>query len=174
MTGKNGVGKSTLLRAICGLVKKREGSICLNGKEASPRELKKKAFMVMQDVNYQLFADSVLNECILGAKKKNVEIAKKLLEQLSLVGFKNRHPNTLSGGQKQRLAIAVSLMMDKEVLLFDEPTSGLDYRNMLTCARVLKELADKGKTIIVVTHDEEFIECCCDEIFKLTGAANSK
>ncbi|WP_081676007.1 ATP-binding cassette domain-containing protein [Butyrivibrio sp. AC2005] len=67
-----------------------------------------------------------------------------------------------------RIAIAVSLMMDKEILLFDEPTSGLDYKNMLLCADFLKKLRDKGKIVIVVSHDEEFIDCCCDEIYRLS------
>ncbi|MCR4729093.1 MAG: ABC transporter ATP-binding protein [Lachnospiraceae bacterium] len=170
VTGKNGEGKSTLLRTLCGLVKKSEGSVFLNGKEASPKELKKKVFMVMQDVNYQLFADSVLNECVLGTEKKDIETVEKNLEDMRLLEFQDRHPNTLSGGQKQRLAITVSLMMDKDILLFDEPTSGLDYGNMLICADSLKRLADMGKVIVVVTHDEEFIECCCGNIFNLTNA----
>ena len=110
----------------------------------------------MQDVNYQLFADSVLNECLLGTKGKHIEDASRTLKEMGLSKFVDRHPNTLSGGQKQRLAIAVSLLMDKEILLFDEPTSGLDYRSMLLCADFMKKLADKGKIVIIVTHDEEF------------------
>ncbi len=167
VTGRNGVGKSTLLRTMSGFIKWSEGNIVQNGKTLSLNELKKKAFMVMQDVNYQLFADSVLNECILGTKTKSEDMARKLLDKMGLLEFSNLHPNTLSGGQKQRLAIAVSLMMDKEILLFDEPTSGLDYNNMWLCADFLKRLADKGKIIIVVTHDEEFMDCCSDEIYHL-------
>ncbi len=169
VTGNNGAGKSTLLRTICGLVKKNEGSIFLDEKEVSANIVKKTAFLVMQDVNYQLFADSVLNECTLGAKKKNIELAKKCLEEMNLLEYIERHPNSLSGGQKQRLAIAVSLMMDKEVLLFDEPTSGLDYKNMIACAEFLRRLADKKKIIIVVTHDEEFIDYCYDSVFNLSN-----
>ncbi len=168
VTGRNGVGKSTLLRTVCGLVTKHDGSIMFNGKEITAKELKKKAFMVMQDVNYQLFATSVLDECTLGTKKNSADIAEKILDEMGLLEFKELHPNMLSGGQKQRLAIAVSLMMDKEILLFDEPTSGLDYRNMLLCAAFLRRLAEMKKTVIVVTHDEEFINCCCDEIFRLS------
>lgn len=167
VTGRNGIGKSTLLRTVCGLIKGSEGSIIMNGKSISSKELKKKAFMVMQDVNYQLFADSVLNECILGTEEKSRDMAEKVLEEMGLLAFESLHPNTLSGGQKQRLAIAVSLMMDKEILLFDEPTSGLDYKNMCLCADFLRQLADRGKIVIVVTHDEEFIDLCCDEIYNL-------
>ncbi len=69
--------------------------------------------------------------------------------------------------RNEGLHIAVSLMMNKEILLFDEPTSGLDYKNMCLCADFLKQLADRGKIVIVVTHDEEFIDLCCDEIYNL-------
>ncbi len=167
VTGRNGIGKSTLLRAMSGFINGSEGSIEQNGKTLSSKELKKKAFMVMQDVNYQLFADSVMNECLLGTETKSEDFAEKVLEEFGLLEFRNLHPNTLSGGQKQRLAIAVSLMMDKEILLFDEPTSGLDYKNMRLCASFMKRLSDMNKIIIVVSHDEEFIDYCSDEIYQL-------
>ena len=123
--------------------------------------------MVMQDVNYQLFADSVKNECTLGIRSFDENGVNATLGEMGLYEYKDRHPNTLSGGQKQRLAIAVSLMMDKDILLFDELTSGLDYGNMLLCADFLKKLASKGKIVIVVTHDEEFMEHCCDAVYPL-------
>ncbi len=167
VVGNNGAGKSTLLRTICGLIKPSKGAISLQGKALSAKELVRKSFIVMQDVNYQLFADSLLNECLIGAKESSVALAEETLNEMNLLPYKDNHPNTLSGGQKQRLAIAVSLMMDKDILLFDEPTSGLDYKNMKLCAKFLKSLANKGKIIIVVTHDEELISYCCDEIFRL-------
>lgn len=167
ITGQNGAGKSTLLRSICGLLNVAKGNIYINGVKANKKDLIKKAFMVMQDVNYQLFSDSVLNECTLGVKKFNSGKVEDTLKEMGLIEYKDRHPNTLSGGQKQRLAIAVSLMMEKDILLFDEPTSGLDYGNMLLCAEFIKRLAKKGKIIIVVTHDEEFMECCCDKKYSL-------
>lgn len=167
VTGHNGAGKSTLLRSICGLIPISEGEIWINGTKANRKTLKQKSFMVMQDVNYQLFADSVLNECTLGVKKIDEQKVEGILKEMELWQYKDRHPNTLSGGQKQRLAIAVSLMMDKEILLFDEPTSGLDYKNMLLCGDFLKKLAERGKVIIVVTHDEEFMNCCCDCNYQL-------
>lgn len=167
VTGHNGAGKSTLLRTISGLIRLKSGTIMIDGKPVSSRQLKRKVFMVMQDVNYQLFADSVINECTLGAKEKDADNAERVLSDMALWEYRERHPNTLSGGQKQRLAIAVSLMMDKDILLFDEPTSGLDYRNMLLCADLMKRLADKGKIIIVVTHDVEFMNQCCDKVYSL-------
>lgn len=115
----------------------------------------------------ECFADFVINECTFGVKKAAELKVKEILGEMGLLYYKDRHPNTLSGGQKQRLAIAVSLMMDKDILLFDEPTSGLDYRNMLLCSGFLKNLAAKGKIIIVVTHDEEFMNCCCESEYQL-------
>lgn len=167
ITGHNGAGKSTLLRSICGLLPEKQGEILIDGVKTNRKTLKQKSFMVMQDVNYQLFADSVINECTFGVKKAAELKVKEILGEMGLLYYKDRHPNTLSGGQKQRLAIAVSLMMDKDILLFDEPTSGLDYRNMLLCSDFLKNLAAKGKIIIVVTHDEEFMNCCCESEYQL-------
>ncbi len=167
VTGHNGAGKSTLLRTICGLIRPKRGSITLGGKSVSCKQLKRRSFLVMQDVNYQLFADSVINECTLGSYDKNTQDAESVLSDMDLWEYRDRHPNTLSGGQKQRLAIAVSLMMDKDILLFDEPTSGLDYKNMLLCAGLMRRLADLGKIIVVVTHDVEFMNQCCDRVFAL-------
>ena len=167
VVGRNGAGKSTLLRTISGLNKKFEGTISLDGVSLNPSKLREKSFMVMQDVNYQLFADSVANECSLGIKNPDLNKVDMSLSSLGLDSFKERHPNTLSGGQKQRLAIAVSYVLDKDILLFDEPTSGLDYENMLLTSKILKKLSLKNKVIIVVTHDEEFINEACDEVFTL-------
>ena len=167
ITGHNGAGKSTLLRSICGLQQIAEGDIYVDGIKANSKALRKRAFMVMQDVNYQLFADSVINECTLGIRSYDENAVNATLREIGLYEYKDRHPNTLSGGQKQRLAIAVSLMMNKDILLFDEPTSGLDYGNMVLCVEFLKKLASKGKIVIVVTHDEEFMEHCCDVVYPL-------
>lgn len=163
--GHNGVGKSTLLATICGLLKIKTGAITWRGEPMSAKRLKEKAFLVMQDVNYQLFADSVYNECTLGTKDQDAEDVAAVLSEMQLSQYQDRHPNTLSGGQKQRLAIAVSLLMDKDILLFDEPTSGLDYNSMLLCADFVKKLAAKDKVVIIVTHDEEFADAVpCERV----------
>ena len=81
---------------------------------------------------------------------------------MQLYDRKDAHPASLSGGQKQRLAVCCALLSGKSILILDEPTSGLDAGNMLLIAKVLKNAAKKGKTILVITHDEEFINACCE------------
>ena len=136
VVGHNGAGKTTFSRALCGLHKETSGSFLWDGKPQKPKERMKRAYMVMQDVNYQLFAESVEAECTFGIKHPDAELAEKTLIELGLAPFCERHPNTLSGGQKQRLAAAASMACGKELLVFDEPTSGLDYDSMARC-RVL-------------------------------------
>ena len=122
--------------------------------------------MVMQDVNYELFADSVKNECRLGIKKADEQLIDRTLQELALDQFKERHPNTLSGGQKQRVAVAVSQVCGKKLLTFDEPTSGLDYDSMMQVANLIRRLA-KEAIIMIVTHDVEFLNSVCTQIYEL-------
>lgn len=166
VTGANGSGKTTFLHCLCGLEKKCKGTIDYKGKVYSRRKRQNLVFMVMQDVNHQLFTESVLEEVMIslpkgtdGEKKKR---AQEILRKLDLLEYAKRHPMSLSGGQKQRLAIASAIASEREILLFDEPTSGLDYIHMQQTAQLLKELKNIGKTVIVVTHDSELIQSCCD------------
>ena len=91
----------------------------------------------------------------------------KALEWLDLLDFKDRHPLSLSGGQKQRLAVAVSLLCEKELLIFDEPTSGLDLKSMQEVGRLAKELSAQGKILLIITHDYEFIQTICSRVLVL-------
>ena len=84
-----------------------------------------------------------------------------MLRRLKLYPWKDAHPANLSGGQRQRLAVACALLSEKPILVLDEPTSGLDGRNMRLVAEELKAAAQSGKTILVITHDEELINACC-------------
>ena len=120
--------------------------------------------MVMQDTGNQLFTESVLDEVLISLPEgiaREKEHAEKILKQLDLDGFMERHPQSLSGGQKQRLAVACALASGRKILLLDEPTSGLDYTHMLETAALLKQLQKMGTTILVVTHDSELIRACC-------------
>ena len=86
---------------------------------------------------------------------------------MDLKVYEDRHPMSLSGGQKQRLAVAVSWVCGKDLLVFDEPTSGLDLRSMEEVGRMLQDLAACGKTVLVVTHDRELIEAACTRVLHL-------
>ena len=125
--------------------------------------------MVMQDVNCQLYSESVLDELVDLTEETDEEIAKakEILTKLHLIDFVESHPLALSGGQKQRLAIACALFLDKRILVFDEPTSGLDYENMLNVSSILKDLKEKVDCLIVITHDIELIEQCADYILEI-------
>ncbi|SCW51431.1 energy-coupling factor transport system ATP-binding protein [Ruminococcaceae bacterium YRB3002] len=160
--GCNGTGKTTFLRCICGLEKDCTGTIAIDGKEYRGRRRIGLSYLVMQDVNHQLFTDSVASEVLLSMKDKDDARCCEILDSLGLLKYKDTHPMALSGGQKQRVAIASAIAAGAEILLFDEPTSGLDYSHMEKVGELLHDLASSGKTVLVSTHDPELIECCCD------------
>ena len=165
--GKNGSGKSTFLRCLCGLEKSCIGYLEEDGKTCRGKQLTRVCYMVMQDVNHQLFTDSVLDEVLLSMKVPDENRARQILKSLDLLDYADKHPMALSGGQKQRVAIASALAAEAELLLFDEPTSGLDYRHMREVSALLRSLAEQGKTIFVSTHDPELASLCCDRIVRI-------
>ncbi len=167
VTGHNGIGKSTLLRTVCGLKKALGGMVLWKGVVQSPKDLLNRSYMVMQDVNYQLFADSVEHETYFGIKDADLNKVEQVLKDLDLYECKDKHPNILSGGQKQRLAVAVSMLCKKDILVFDEPNSGLDLESMRMVSKLMKKLASMGKIIFVVTHDFELVTLACTRILKL-------
>ena len=163
LVGPNGAGKSTFSRCLCGLEKKFKGQVKINGQLWKNRQLLKNCYMVMQDVNHQLFCETVADEIQLGMRSENSSDVERVLEMLDLSHLRERHPMSLSGGQKQRVAIASAILAGKEILIFDEPTSGLDFRHMEQTAALLSSL--KGnQTVLIVTHDPELIQRCCDHI----------
>ena len=167
--GNNGSGKSTFLRCLCGLEKTCIGTVSIDGKIYTRKNLTKNCYMVMQDVNHQLFTDSVITEVMLSMEHPDEKKAEKILASLDLLQYKDKHHMALSGGQKQRVAIASAMAADAVMLLFDEPTSGLDYRHMKEVSALLKELAKKGKTIFVATHDPELAAECCDRTIRFVN-----
>ena len=167
ITGPNGVGKTTLSRCLCGLIREQAGQIVLNGRPLNRKERQKAAFCVMQDVNHQLFSDSVWGECRMSAPDAPDSSLKGVLDSLHLLPFRERHPMSLSGGQKQRLAVATALLSEKPILIFDEPTSGLDYARMVEVSGVIRSLAQQGRIVLVVTHDQEFLQRACDRVLRL-------
>ena len=177
LIGRNGAGKSTLARNICGLERKCKGTLTLNGKKLKARDRLHHCYMIMQDVNHQLFTESVRDEVMLSMTDNSMTDELKLqrtaeiLAQIDLTEYADTHPMALSGGQKQRTAIASGIASSKPILIFDEPTSGLDFVHMKQVAEQLKKLRDMGKTIFVVTHDNEFILACCDHIVRLENGS---
>ena len=169
ITGANGAGKTTLARTICGLLKQKSGNIFTDGINLTAKARIEKSYMVMQDVGHQLFTDSVKTECTLGTKTQNEIHVDETLSMLSLAELKDRHPLSLSGGQKQRLAVAISLLCDKEILIFDEPTSGLDLKSMREVGALIERLSAQGKILLVITHDIEFIKTICSRVLLLSG-----
>ena len=166
VTGRNGLGKTTFLKCLCGL-KKCRGRMYYKGKWYKGRQRINQIFMIMQDVNHQLFSESVLEEVLISMNEENENRAREILGLLGLSEFANCHPMALSGGQKQRVSIACAVASEREILLFDEPTSGLDYEHMLLTGEIFRELKKSGKTVIIVTHDDELIRNCCDVVLHL-------
>lgn len=165
--GNNGIGKSSLLRCLCGIHKEESGTIYFNGNPYKAKKRRQICGFVMQDVNYQLFAESVIEECLLGNTDVSEEEINNILTDFKLIELKQTHPQCLSGGQKQRLAIAVAIASGKQILILDEPTSGLDYNNMIILSKTLDRLSKKGIICIVVTHDMEFLQTTCNRCLKL-------
>lgn len=165
--GVSGSGKSTLLRCINVLETPSGGKILFHGQDIDEKgfsvtDYRAKVGMVFQSFN--LFSNmTVLQNCVvgqvkvLGKKKAEAEEkAKYFLEKVGMLPYINAKPKQLSGGQKQRVAIARALAMEPEVLLFDEPTSALDPQMVGEVLAVMRQLADEGLTMIVVTHEMAF------------------
>lgn len=164
--GPSGSGKSTLLRCINGLTEPTEGEISLNGRTS----------MVFQHFN--LFPHMTCLENITYApikvlkwpKEEVVENARKLLEMVNLSEKADAYPAQISGGQKQRVAIARSLAMKPDLMLFDEPTSALDPEIIGSVLNVMKELAGEHMTMVVVTHEMSFARNVSDRtVFMADG-----
>lgn len=165
--GSSGSGKSTLLRCINLLERPNQGEVRFHGRSITCRGTDASAYrtrvgMVFQSFN--LFSNmNVLENCMAGPVKvlrRSREEARaralRYLEQVGMAPYINARPRQLSGGQKQRVAIARALAMEPEVLLFDEPTSALDPEMVGEVLEVMKELADEGMTMVVVTHEMGF------------------
>ena len=178
LTGKSGCGKSTLLKCINRLENINEGKIKFKGidiSKISMVELRQKIGIVFQD--YNLFEHlTVLDNLIIGLhkiKKYSMEESKRMslniLKKVDLIDKRDKYPDELSGGQKQRVAIARTLLMKPDIILLDEPTSALDKDVKDSVLKLIKELVDDNMTLIIVSHEDEFIKKVSDKIYRFNN-----
>ncbi len=173
--GSSGSGKSTLLRCVNLLEKPSSGQIIYNGENILDDKhdlyaYRTKLGMVFQQFN--LFNNhNVLSNCVVGqikvlkrSKEEAERVAMKYLKVVGMDQYINAKPKQLSGGQKQRVAIARALSMEPDVMLFDEPTSALDPEMVGEVLKIMKELAETGLTMLVVTHEMEFAKEVSDRV----------
>ncbi len=164
--GENGAGKTTLIKHFNGLLRPQRGRVLLDGRdisETSVAQLSRRVGLVFQNPDDQLFEETVEREVAFalrnfgmdeGMVEKRVDWALNLLD---LAQYKHKSPFTLSGGERKRVALASVLAWDPEVLVLDEPTIGQDYGQKERLKHFLMQLRTQGKTIVVVTHDVEFV-----------------
>ena len=173
--GSNGAGKSTLFLLLNGILKPESGSYAYKGREIhytkqEMRMLRKEIGIVFQEPDQQIVSQTVFHEVAFGlmnlgySKEEVKQRVLAMLEKLNIQDLKDCPPHYLSGGQKKSVTIADILVMEPEVLLFDEPTASLDPLNQENVERILGQIANEGKTIVVSTHDMEFASRFADRI----------
>ncbi len=139
---------------MCGLNKKQKGELYYNNEKVkNPNSL---ISLVMQDVNYQIFTESLLSEISIVTDDNSLK--EETLKKFGLWEKKDFHPQSLSGGEKQRLMLALAYASPKEIVILDEPTSGLCHKSMINLIKILKKMKEQNKIIIIITHDYEFIK----------------
>ncbi|UXR73553.1 amino acid ABC transporter ATP-binding protein [Staphylococcus sp. IVB6238] len=176
LIGKSGSGKTTLLRMINALELPTEGTVYVNGEtytnddKKSQITVRKQSGMVFQSYNLFPHKTAIENvmEGLVTVKKMNkqqaYEEALQLLRKVGLESVKDQRPHALSGGQQQRVAIARALAMNPKVMLFDEPTSALDPELVNDVLKVIKDLANEGMTMVIVTHEMRFAREVSDRV----------
>ena len=162
IVGRNGAGKSTISKLICGFVKASEGRILYKGNDISNLSIKERADkigMVMQNPNQMISKTMIFDEVALGLRVRGVsekEIEERVLKALEVCGlykFRNWPISALSFGQKKRVTIASILVLNPEVIILDEPTAGQDFKHYTEIMEFLRELNKSGITIVMITHD---------------------
>ena len=176
--GNNGAGKSTLCRSITGILKPKSGSIFLNNECIDSWSIKKKGSAigyVMQNPNQMISQHMIKDEIALGLKCRNFDkkyIDEKVEEVLKICGlypYRNWPVQALSYGQKKRVTIASILAINPDVIILDEPTAGQDYKHYTEFMEFIKELSNKGISIVMVTHDMQLTLEYCDRAVVLSG-----
>lgn len=174
--GNNGAGKTTLVKHINGLLKPNEGSVLINGEDIKKTPLSKMATIVglaFQNPIHQLFAETVKKELELGPKnlgmseEEREEVSEKIAKQLHIEHLLERSPLELSGGEQRLASIASVLTMNQQILVLDEPSYGQDYNQKRRLGAFLKEISEKGITIVIVSHDLNFVLDYADRVIVL-------
>ena len=174
--GHNGSGKSTLAKTINGLITPNEGEILVKGEKVSEDNLwdvRRMIGMVFQNPDNQFVGSTVEDDVAFGLENQGVPRedmltrVKDALETVRMADFSTKEPARLSGGQKQRVAIASGILSGKDVMIMDEPTSGLDLKHMLEVNDMIQQLRQYQVIVIIISHDREFLNLCCDEIIEI-------
>ena len=162
IVGKNGAGKSTMAKLLCGFEKPDQGTLYYRGKDMSGDTIKERAShigYVMQNPNQMISKPMIFEEVALSLvmqKLPEEEIRQRVYETLKICGlyeFRNWPVNALSYGQKKRVTIASILVVSPQILILDEPTAGQDFRHYTEIMEFLRELNEKGITVLMITHD---------------------
>uniref|UniRef100_A0A7C3F135 ABC transporter ATP-binding protein n=1 Tax=Candidatus Methanomethylicus mesodigestus TaxID=1867258 RepID=A0A7C3F135_9CREN len=176
--GENGAGKTTLVKHLNGLLKPESGRVLVCGvdsRETTVATLARKVGLVFQNPDHQLFAETVEKELSFALvnfgmlKAKISEKVEWALEEFELKQYRSRSPFLLSGGERKRLALASVLCYDPEIVILDEPTTGQDSRQKHRLASLLKRLNEQGKTVLIVTHDIEFVSDYIPRVVVMSG-----
>ena len=175
LLGPSGCGKSTLLRCLAGLEQVQQGHILLEGRDITDLDARQRQIgMVFQQ--YSLFPNMTVEQNMAFGLKiqrlSKAEINDRITEALAMVGLQDKadaYPAQLSGGQQQRVAIARALALHPDILCFDEPTSALDPELTGEVLKVLRDLADRKTTMIIVTHEMHFARDVADRILFMDG-----
>lgn len=160
--GENGAGKSTMLRQLTGLLRPDRGTVQVLGKDVGRnglKEIRRHTAYLSQNPNDYLFQDTVEEELLFTLKNfglKDTSVVDEMLDRFRLARYRRTNPRDLSSGERQRVALASVLVMSPGLIILDEPTRGVDFRLKAELGRFLQQEAEKGRTVIVVTHDVEF------------------
>jgi len=177
--GENGAGKTTFIKHLNGILKPTQGEIYINGlntKKASVAELSRDVGLVFQNPDHQLFCETVEEEIAFGLKNFgfNKDIVSErvswALNLLDLARYRKVSPFMLSGGERKRVALATILAWDPKIIVLDEPTIGQDFNQKDKLRQFIIQLNSQGRTVIMVTHDVEFVADCNPRVIVMSNS----
>lgn len=165
--GRNGSGKTMLFRAICGLITIDQGEIIIDDKKITDNDITQNIGLLLENPSF-LNGLSGFNNLKMIASIRNIVDDKRIDEVIEIVGLsqaRNKKFEQYSLGMKQRLAIANVIMEDPDILIFDEPTNAIDEEGIVVLKKIIKKEREKGKLILLASHEKEIIEELCDDIY---------